>query len=55
MSPLCMLQYMCDVLSPHLVHDAQVKLYRGTVLSILYCCQGEMERHLDTQVRGGRV
>ena len=39
------------MLSPHLVHDVQVKLYRGTVLTMLSCCQGQ-ELGLDQQVRG---
>ena len=44
------LQEMADVLSEHLTQDSQVKLYRGTVLTILKKCGEELPLDVSEQV-----
>ena len=44
------MQEMSDVLAEHLIQDAQVKLYRGTVLTILKKCGEELPLNVDEQV-----
>ena len=41
---------MADVLSEHLTEDSQVKLYRGTVLTILKKCGEELPLDVDEKV-----
>jgi hypothetical protein len=44
------MQEMADILSEHLTQDAQVKLYRGTVLTILKKCGDELLLDVSEQV-----
>ena len=45
------LQDMSEVLVEHLTQDAQVKLYRGTVLTILKKCGEELPLDVDRRVK----
>ena len=44
------MQEMADVLSEHLTQDSQMKLYRGTVLTILKKCGEELPLDVNEQV-----
>ena len=41
---------MCSDLVEHLTQDSQVKLYRGTVLTILNKCGAELPLEVSEQV-----